>query len=173
MTGWRSGPDSNRLPSAVLRLCFRKHLPTVFPATAGDNPKCLGISSCRLFLVLGYRRQRDFAIVLVRKDLGHDLHQSIHIKHVRSSFAVPVQPGSPYPGATVCDFPGCIPGCTLPCRTFLFCALPPEPDRTGSCSLPPYGPAPCGRRRLLVCVFSLNFPQDMEIDQKANQSIVL
>ena len=23
---WRAGPDSNRLPPAVLRVCFRKHL---------------------------------------------------------------------------------------------------------------------------------------------------
>lgn len=123
------------------------------PPQRGDNPKCLGISSCRLLLVFGNRRQRDLAIVLVRKDLGHDLHQSIHIKHVRSSFAVPVQPGSPYPGATVLALPGYTSGCTLLCRTFRFYALLPEPVQTGSCSLPPYGPARHGRRRLLVCVF--------------------
>ena len=28
---WRAGPDSNRLPLAVLRVCFRKHLPPVSP----------------------------------------------------------------------------------------------------------------------------------------------
>ena len=26
---WRAGPDSDRLPAAVLRLCFRKHLSPV------------------------------------------------------------------------------------------------------------------------------------------------
>lgn len=29
---WRSVPDSNRLPLAVLQACFRKHLPTILRA---------------------------------------------------------------------------------------------------------------------------------------------
>ena len=28
-SAWRAEPDSNRLPFAVLRLCFLKHLPPV------------------------------------------------------------------------------------------------------------------------------------------------
>lgn len=42
---WRVAPDSNRLPPAVLRVCFRKHLPPVLPPApcpCGDI-YCLGI----------------------------------------------------------------------------------------------------------------------------------
>ena len=37
--------DSNPLPPAVLPACFLKHLPTVCPATAGDNPIRLGFQA--------------------------------------------------------------------------------------------------------------------------------
>ena len=51
---WRAEPDSNRLPPAVLRVCFRKHLLPVLPPALmprGDI-HCLGIilTSDRSFL---------------------------------------------------------------------------------------------------------------------------
>ena len=32
---WRAEPDSNRLPPAVLQVCFRKHLPSLSPVFPG------------------------------------------------------------------------------------------------------------------------------------------
>lgn len=36
---WRAGPDSNRLPSAVLRTCFPKHLPPIYPCHREEHSR--------------------------------------------------------------------------------------------------------------------------------------